>query len=128
MLYDEFTLTARERGYCTPGKKLQPRFAYDAAERSPMREVRKARAIENKAMHEMYGDNHEIDAHWRKYHKAMDALSTRRRKFVETALEGEWGSQTMPGRAMRRAYLAAIECDQIERCIDADQLMWRNAI
>lgn len=129
-MYQDFNLSARERGYCTPGKKLRPRCSFDAMDRDfgkhrSMRELRKVRTLESIAMGEPEGIAEHIAPHWRKANKAMDALSARRRKRVERLLEG--GVVEELGRAMARAYAAMIEADQIERCMQADERMLANA-
>lgn len=139
-MYENMNLSAADRNYRKPGHKLRPRCGYDAMEKEhaklhSMRALRRDRAVQGKAETEWFvkheGFDPRIDPHWKKHHKTMDALSTRSRKRVERLLYDTDGRledmHTLPGRAMQRAYVSAIEAHGIDMCIEADQRMLRNA-
>lgn len=117
-MYEDFNLTARERGYRQPGKKLLVRDAFTAVEMRgrahSLREFLRDVARECAA----YGPP-PMRADERKAEKLMGGLSAREVKRLRMG-------GPLPKR-LQRAHDAEQNSWAIEQCIAADELMWRNA-
>ncbi len=130
IMYDEFKLSAKQRGYKQAGKRLQPRCGYDAYERDGlklhnMRELRRYRIGEYEAAVRSMG-RPDPQPHMRRMERAIVKLGAAQQRRLYELLDAHSGTVPVLPPAMRRAYVAAIEADAIERCIQHDDMMWAN--
>ena len=122
-MHKEFDLSGDQRNYRKPGKRLLPRDAYTAHECSrhglSKRALYREHAIEAAA----YGERPERDAWELKFEREFESLPKRLNKRVVKALDAKQPPTTA---RLRRAYNAAVEYDQIIKCIEHDARMLRN--
>lgn len=132
-MYTFNRLPGAARNYKQPGKKLRPRDAYVAyltSRNGPgfhsTREAMRAQAVETAA----YGPDPrgEYDP-YRHVLRTLSRMSARTRKRIEHAFDEFSQRNFRPHlpRGQRRVFDAMCRAESIERCLQADANMLRNA-